>query len=188
MRSKDLALIALFAAFMAVLGLTPRVTLPFVPAPFTLQTLGLLLAGGILGARRGAMSILLFLLLVAIGLPVLVGGAGGFGSLIGPTGGFLWSYPIAAFVCGWLVERFWNRLNIGTALIATVVASFTLYPIGHSWLAIFTKMPFETAIWSWVVYLPGDMTKAVIAAVIILAVKKAYPIIEPRREKVSAAA
>lgn len=188
MRAKDLALIALFAAFMAVLGLTPRVSLPFVPAPFSLQTLGVVLAGGILGARRGAMSILLFLLLVAIGLPVLVGGVGGFGSLIGPTGGFLWSYPIAAFVTGWLVERFWGKLNLGTALLATVIGSVTLYPIGHSWLAIFTKMPFETAIWSWTVYLPGDMTKAVIAALVILAVKKAYPIIEPQREKVAAAA
>lgn len=185
MRSKDLALIALFAAFMCVLGLTPRVTLPFVPAPFTLQTLGVLLAGGILGARRGALSIALFLVLVAIGLPVLVGGAGGAGMFIGPTGGFLWSYPLGAFVTGFLVERFWDKLNFVTALVATLAGSVSLYPIGHTWLAVVAGIPFETALWSWVAYLPGDIFKSVVAAIIIVAVKKAYPLITPRTAKVS---
>ena len=74
MKTRDLAYIALFAAITAVLGLLPAVPVPAVPVPITAQTLGVMLAGAVLGARRGFLALLLFLALVAIGLPLLAGG------------------------------------------------------------------------------------------------------------------
>ena len=85
MKTKDLAYIALFAAITAVLGLVPAVQVG--PVPITAQTLGVMLAGSILGARRGFLSQLLFLVLVAIGLPVLPGGGGGLAVFAGATAG-----------------------------------------------------------------------------------------------------
>lgn len=182
MRTKDLALIALFCALMCVLGLFPRVQLPLVPAPLTSQTIGLMLAGGVLGAKRGFASIALFVVLVALGLPVLVGGAGGLGAIAGPTGGFILAYPLGALVTGWLVERWWTRLNLFWAIVGCIIGSMpVLYLIGHTWLAIAAHIPLRTAVWSWVAYVPGDLIKAVIAAVVIVGVKKAYPLITPRR-------
>lgn len=179
MRAKDLALIALFAALMCVLGLFPRIQLPLLPAPFTTQTLGVMLAGGILGWKRGGLSILLFVLLVAVGAPVLVGGLGGFGMIAGPTGGFILAYPLGAAVTGWLVEKWWTQLNPLTAFLACFAGgALALYLIGHPWLAVSAKLPLAKAWWSWVFYLPGDLIKVVIAAIVVLAVRKAYPLIE----------
>ncbi|CAI9407001.1 biotin transporter BioY [Aestuariimicrobium sp. T2.26MG-19.2B] len=182
MRAKDLALIALFTALMCVLGLAPRIQLPLLPAPFTTQTLGVMLAGGILGWKRGTLSMLLFVLLVAIGAPVLVGGLGGFGMLLGPTGGFIWAYPLGALVTGLLVERWWIRLNAVSAFIACFVGgALAVYVIGQPWLIVASaKLTLAQGWWSWVVYLPGDILKAVVAALVIITVKRAYPLITPR--------
>ena len=110
MKTKDLAYIALFAAITAVLGLVPAIQVG--PVPITAQTLGVMLAGAVLGARRGFLSQLLFLVLVAIGLPLLASGTGGLAVFAGPTAGYLISWPIAAFVVGLLTERFWTRYNL----------------------------------------------------------------------------
>lgn len=183
MRAKDLALIALFAALTALMGMSPVIPLPVVGITISIQTLGMLLAGGVIGSKRGASSMLLIIVLVAVGLPVLTGAQGGFAKLIGPTAGFIWSWPIGAFVVGLLVERMWNKLNYLKALVATVAGSVSLYVLGQTWLAISTSMPFKTAWWSWVAYLPADLIKSVIAAGIIVAVKKAYPLITPKAPK-----
>lgn len=86
METRDIVFIALFAAIMAALAVFPPITLPVVGVPITAQSLGAMLAGGVLGATRGGLSMILFLLLVAIGLPLLPGGRGGFGVFLGPTG------------------------------------------------------------------------------------------------------
>jgi biotin transport system substrate-specific component len=100
MKSRDLAYIALFAAIVAALGLLPPVPVPGIPVPITAQTLGVMLAGSVLGARRGGLALLVFLAVVAVGLPVLSGGRGGLGVFVGPSAGFLYSWPLAAFVIG----------------------------------------------------------------------------------------
>jgi len=182
-RPKDLALIALFAALTAALGLTPLIPLPMLGVTFALQTLGMLLAGGVLGARRAAWSMLLLILLVAIGLPVLTGGQGGLGKLVGPTAGFIWSWPLGALLVGWLIEKWWATLSFTKALIATGLGSVALYILGQTWLAICLHIPVRTAIWSWVIYLPGDILKSILAAVVIVTVKRAYPLITARPAK-----
>ena len=89
MKSNNTVLVALFAALIVVMSLIPPVPLPGIPVPITLQTLGAMLAGAMLGPGRGALACLLYLVLAAIGLPVLPGGRGGMGAFFGPTGGFL---------------------------------------------------------------------------------------------------
>ena len=120
----DLALIAVFAALIAVLGLIPKITLAF-GVPITAQSLGVMLCGTVLGARRGALAVGLFLLLVALGLPLLAGGRGGLGVFASPTVGFLVGFPVAAFVTGWITER-WRSAPVG---IAAGVAAVPAAPV-----------------------------------------------------------
>ncbi|WP_195827527.1 biotin transporter BioY, partial [Bordetella pertussis] len=104
MTTKDTVLAALFAALIVVLSLMPPIPLPAIPVPVTLQTLGAMLAGAMLGPLRGALACLLYLVLAAIGLPVLPGGRGGLGVFFGPTGGFLVGMVAGACVTGWLAR------------------------------------------------------------------------------------
>ena len=180
-RTKDMALVALMAAIMVVLGFFPLIELPFVPAPFTSQTLGVMLAGSIIGARRGGLAVLLFVVLVLVGLPVLPGGRGGLGVVLGPTGGFILAYPIGAFVVGVLTERLWRRYNLGAALLCNAVGgALVLYAIGIPWMAVAAGMPLGRAFTGSVVFLPGDAVKVVIGSLAAVAVRRAYPLIEPR--------
>lgn len=104
MTTRDLSLIALFAALTAVCAQI-SVTLPFITSvPFTLQVFAVLVAGAMLGARRGFLSQLVYVLLGAVGLPVFARMHGGVQILVGPTGGYLWSYPLAALVVGWSAD------------------------------------------------------------------------------------
>ncbi|MGO7428305.1 biotin transporter BioY, partial [Rhizobium ruizarguesonis] len=89
MSTRDLVLTALFAAIIVALGLLPPISLGFIPVPITAQSLGVMMAGVVLGARRGAIAVLIVLVLVAIGLPVLSGGRGGLAIFASPTAGFL---------------------------------------------------------------------------------------------------
>jgi len=183
MRTRDIALIALFAALTCALGFTPLIPLPFVTITFALQTLGMLLAGGIIGAKRGALAMLLVLVLAAIGLPVLTGGQGGLGKFVGPTAGFIWSWPIGAFLVGILIEHWWAKLTFLKALVAALIGSVSLYVLGQGWLIVSGTLPPNVGIWSWVMYLPGDIAKSLVAAGVIVTVKRAYPLITPRTEE-----
>ena len=84
MKTRDLVYVALFAAIVAVLGLLPPVPVPGIPVPITAETLGVMLAGSVLGGRRGGLALLVFLAVVAVGAPVLSGGRGGIGVFYGP--------------------------------------------------------------------------------------------------------
>ena len=179
MRSRDLAHIALFAALMVVLGFFPLIELPLVPAPFTSQTLGVMLAGSIVGARRGGLAILTFVVLVVVGLPVLPGGRGGLGVILGPTGGFILAYPIGAFVVGLLTERLWARYNLPIALLCNAIGGMlVLYVIGIPYMAVAANLPLAGAITGSVVFLPGDIVKTVIGSLVAVTVRRAYPMIE----------
>lgn len=176
--TRDVVLVALFAAIVAVLGVFPPITVPALGVPITAQTLGVMLAGGILGARRGALALLLFLALVAVGLPLLAGGRGGIGVFFGPTGGFLLGWVVAAYVVGLMVERSWGGLNLVRAFLACVVGGIlVLYAIGIPWVAFVAKIPFAAAFTGSVAFVPGDIVKALVASAIIVAVARSYPII-----------
>jgi len=104
---RNIVYIAVFAALIAVLGLLPKFTLAS-GIPITAQSLGIMLCGTILGAKRGALAVLLFLALVALGLPLLAGGRGGLGVFTTPWAGFYFGFPVAAFVAGFVMERTGN--------------------------------------------------------------------------------
>ncbi|MCL1907673.1 MAG: biotin transporter BioY [Propionibacteriaceae bacterium] len=177
---RNLGLIAIFAALTCFLGLTPMILLPIIAITISVQTLGMLLAGGIIGAKRGALAMGVVILLVALGLPVLTGAQGGFHKLFGPTAGFIWSWPLGAFLVGLLIERWWEKLSFLRALVACILGSVSIYLLGHSWLAFTTGIPWDIAWWSWVLYLPGDLIKSLLAAFLIVTVKRAYPLLSPR--------
>ena len=171
---RSLTHIALFAALIAVLGLAPRIDLA-AGVPITAQSLGIMLCGTILGAKRGAFAVLLFLLLVALGLPLLSGGRGGLGVFAGPSVGFLLGFPVAAFVAGWVMER--TTLPPLTAAMAGAVIGGigVLYPFGIAGMALVLDLSLTEASYLAFAFLPGDLVKAVLAGLVTQAIARARP-------------
>ncbi|MDX1784913.1 biotin transporter BioY [Roseovarius sp. ZX-A-9] len=172
---RNVALIALFAALIAALGLIPKVTLGF-GVPITAQSLGVMLCGTVLGARRGTLAVLLFLLLVAIGLPLLAGGRGGLGVFTSPTVGFLVGFPLAAFVTGLITER-WRAapLTLVAGIAAAVGGIVVLYGVGIAGLALVLGKSLPEAALLVAVFIPGDMLKAAVAGMLTSALARARP-------------
>ncbi|RAP62108.1 BioY family transporter [Achromobacter sp. HZ01] len=183
MKSSNTVLIALFAALIVVLSLIPPIPLPAIPVPITLQTLGAMLAGAMLGPLRGALACLLYLALAAIGLPVLPGGRGGLGAFFGPTGGFLVGLVAGACVTGWLARRLAARARGAAQAAAYVLACvvggiLVVYAFGVPWLAVVTKMELAKAALAVAVFLPGDVAKALVAGWVAWRVERVWPMLE----------
>ncbi|MCV6548474.1 MAG: biotin transporter BioY [Cohaesibacter sp.] len=172
---RNLVFIALFAALIAALGLIPKIDLAS-GVPITAQSLGIMLAGTVLGAKRGALAVLLFLALVALGLPLLAGGRGGLGLFASPTAGFLIGFPVAAFVAG-LIMKQWQHENI--ALVATIAAVIggiiVLYIFGIIGLSITLDKSLMESTLLMTPFLIGDAIKAVITGLVTQAIAKARP-------------
>lgn len=182
MTTKDTVLIALFAALIVVMSLMPPVPLPAVPVPVTLQTLGTMLAGAMLGPWRGGLACLLYLVLAAMGLPVLPGGRGGVGVFFGPTGGFLVGMAAGACVTGWLAGLLAARASGGWRFAGYAVACVTggigvVYAVGVPWLAGVTQMGLGKAALAVVAFLPGDVVKALIASAVAWRVERVWPLL-----------
>lgn len=181
METRDIVYIALFAAIVAALALFPPIWLPVIGVPITAQSMGAMLAGGVLGAKRGSLALALFVLLVALGLPLLSGGRGGFGVFFGPTAGYIFGWIVAAFVIGYLTERFWDRLNIFTAALICIAGGVVvLYAIGVPWSAVVAKVTVMQALTGSAPFIPGDILKAIISALVIVTVKRSYPLLGSR--------
>ncbi|WP_339320631.1 biotin transporter BioY [Paenibacillus sp. FSL R10-2734] len=179
MKTKELIYAALFAALIAVLGMIPPIPLGFIPVPITAQTLGVMLAGCFLGKRMGFLSLVIFIILVAIGLPVLTGGRGGIAVLVGPSAGYILSFPIAAGLIGWYTEKIWLKVRTWKLIAVNLIFGVILVNlIGAPIMALITN----TSIWAGIVgslaFLPGDIIKAAIAAVITMQLRAISPIEE----------
>lgn len=165
MKIQDMMQIALMTAVIGMLGLIPPILLTFTPVPITLQTAGLLLAGGLLKPKQALISLCLFLLVVAAGAPFLSGGRGGIGVFFGPSGGFLLAYPVAAF----MISLWVNRLKKVTALrlfvIYAVCSIVILYMCGIPFQAMMMHIKVSQAAFLSLIYLPGDLIKAGMCAV-----------------------
>ncbi len=175
MNLKEITFVAVFAAVMGALGIVPPITLSFTPVPITLQTLGVLLAGGVLGARLGAMSQTVFLLLVAAGVPLLSGGRGGLSVFVGPSVGYLISWPITAFVIGYLFSRIANLKLQHVLFINLTVGILLIYLIGIPVQALIMHISVLNAVKISLVFLPGDVLKAVLASILVYRLRK-HPI------------
>lgn len=172
---RNITHIALFAALIAALGLIPKITLGF-GVPITAQSLGVMLCGTILGARRGALAVLLFLLLVAVGLPLLSGGRGGLGLFASPSAGFLFGWPVAAFVTGLIVEKWRSAPLAVVATVASVIGGIVvMYIFGIAGLSLALGKSILEATGLVAAFIPGDVAKAVIAGLLTAAVANARP-------------
>ena len=190
--SRDLALVASFAALIAVLGLPGAITMPGNMVPITLQSMGVMLAGSILGWKRGSAAVVLLLVLVAAGLPLLSGGRGGLAVFLGPSAGYLFGFVLGAAVIGWLVEQRLPAYPLWWGGLANVVGGIgAVYLIGIPVQAavLGTSGLVATAVSS-ALFLPGDLIKVVIATAVASAVHRGYPgitaAVARKRERVSA--
>jgi biotin transport system substrate-specific component len=171
----DLARVAVFAGIVAVLGLPGGFTV-LGAVPITAQTLGVMLAGAILGPWLGALSMTVLLALVAVGLPLLAGGRGGIGVFLGPSAGFALGWIAGALVIGLIVHAGGRKPVLWrTALSVVVGGILVIYAVGIPVQALVTRLPLgETGLTS-LVFVPGDIVKAVITTAIVMTLVRAYP-------------
>ena len=188
----DLSLVAVFAALIAALAILPGIPVGALGVPITLQTLGVMLAGIVLGPARGTAAVLLYLAAGLIGLPVFSGFRGGFGVLAGPSAGYLLAFPFAACIAGVLatvVVRRATRFRAALLFLSCLAASLlTIHPLGVAGLMINAGLPLRDAIVVDAAYLPGDVVKNLVAAGIAVSVHRAFPrLLRRQRADVSAA-
>ena len=169
---RKLVYASLFAALTAAAA---WVTIPLPYVPLTLQTFFVILAGALLGAYFGALSMIVYLLLGFVGLPVFSGGRSGLGVLAGSTGGYLVGFVLCAIIVGFLVERkkspgfLWYCMSMAAGTLA-------LYACGAAWLSIIMRWDIVQAlIVGALPFLPGDVIKIIVAALIAKRVNKDKP-------------
>jgi len=170
---KSLCLVALFAAFIAVLGLVPPLFLPVFPLiPLSLHSLGSMLAGALLGAKRGFYAVALFWLLLAAGL-AFAGGSSGPAAFAGPMGGYIIGFGAAALIIGALYTRFPRANMAAQALFLALGGIIAVYACGIGWLMLLTHLSLGKALWLNAIFLPGDCIKIALCLMAQSALTKA---------------
>lgn len=180
----DAALVIAGAAFVALLA---QVEVPLWPVPITGQTLGVVVVGAALGARRGAAALTTYLLAGLAGLPVFAGFSGTVAAVAKPSFGFIIGFIGAAFVAGWFAERAWDRRPV-LAMIGFVAASVVPFLVGVPYLAMILNAVMgagadlgavlAAGLWP---FIPGGLVKAALAALLIPAVWKGVRALDERR-------
>ena len=163
----------LIAGASAVTALAAQLAIPvpWSPVPLTGQTFAVLLSGAVLGARRAFLAQALYLAEGACGLPVFAGGAAGVATLVGPTGGYLAAFPLAALVTGGLAEHGWDR-RFATMLAAMLLGSVVIFGFGLAVLSRWVPADGLLAAGLWP-FVPGDLLKSSLAALAFPAVWRA---------------
>lgn len=170
----DLVLVLAGAALTAGLA---QLYIPMWPVPFTGQTFAVLLVGTTLGALRGALSMLVYALVGALGAPVFTEASSGWSVISGPTGGYIIGFVLASVVTGWLAQRQWDRRVVGT-LVTFLAGTATIYLVGLPWLATaLASFGYPADLGSvlsagLVPFLVGDLLKALLAAALLPAAWK----------------
>ncbi len=156
---------ALVVGFSLLTALSAQIAIPLYPVPITGQTFAVLLTGALLGSRLGALAMLAYLLEGAVGLPFFRNGNAGFPYMLGTTGGYLFAYPVAAYVTGLLAERGWDRKFL-TAAAAMAIGSVVILAGGWLWLSRFVgpEQAFTLGVARFVV---GDVVKIALAAAVL---------------------
>jgi len=171
MKAKEISYVGLFAALTAI---GAQIAIPIGTVPITLQVLFVLLSGLILGSKLGFLSQLVYLFMGAIGLPVFANFSGGFGHIYGPTGGYLLSFPIAAFLAGLVSER---GRRIKDYAMGSAIGILAIYLLGWLRLGLFMGGDFEKAFLLGVApFIPIDALKGGLAVLIADRVHKSIKI------------
>lgn len=176
----DLALIAVFAALVVVFAVV-SFPVPGTPVPLTLQILAVALCGLVLGPWRGFLAVLLYELVGFAGAPVFSGGASTVAVLSGPTAGYLVSFPLYALFLGLVAQPLLRRTTaqvprvVGLLLAALVGRLLVIWPLGAAGISLNVGVPYAKALTLDLPFWVGDLLKVAAAAVIAVAVHKAFP-------------
>lgn len=167
--TKEICYVALFTAVIAVMA---QISIPMpLGVPMTMQTFAITLAAVVLDAKLSTFSTLIYILIGAIGVPVLAGFSGGLDKFVGPTGGFLISFPLMAFIIGFGVEH--RKAFKGAYVVALVVGTVANYVVGVVMFCVLTKSPVMTGITACVVpFIPTAIIKAILASVLGFEIRK----------------
>nr|WP_281373207.1 biotin transporter BioY [Kineococcus aurantiacus] len=157
--------------------MTPGIAVGGLGVPITLQTLGIMLCGAVLGPWRGAAAAALYVLVGLVGVPVFANGGAGVGVLAGASAGFILSWPFAAFVVGWITRAGARRGRtvLGTALGALLGGIGVVYAGGIPGMAVAGHLDLVTAAGFCAPYLPGDLVKVVLTVLVAAPVHRAFP-------------
>lgn len=164
--------ITMVVAGAALTAGAAQLAIPMWPVPITGQTFAVLLVGTTLGALRGALSMVLYVALGAIGLPIFTEGASGWQVIAGPTGGYLVGFVLAAVLTGWLAQRSWDRKVIGAG-VAFLAGTVVIYSVGLPWLSValgqlgYPNDLGATLQAGLLPFVPGDIIKAVVAGALL---------------------
>jgi biotin transport system substrate-specific component len=163
--SRQVALVVGASLFVALCARITIPLLPLTPVPLTVQNMGVLLVGLLLGSRRGFAAMVLYLMEGMVGLPVFnPTGPGGVAQLFGATGGFLLAYPFVAFLAGFVLER--GRKSFGRAALAGFLAEILLFVGGLSWLFVVTHSLAKAAYLGLYWFIAAEVIKVMLAAAI----------------------
>ncbi len=167
--------IAIVVCASAVIAVCARLMLPlpFTPVPLTLANFGVLLVGLTLGSKRGFAAAALYLGWGAMGLPVFASaGPGGLAQLLGPTAGYLWAYPVVAFIAGWIAER--GARSFTRNLFGGIFAELVLFAGGVAWLAVITHSWQHAAAFGLYPFFAAEVIKVMLAAALALRLQRSF--------------
>ncbi|MFQ9514757.1 MAG: biotin transporter BioY [Eubacterium sp.] len=170
---QDMVLIAVFAALISVCSL---IQIPFGPVPFTLQTFAVFTTAGLLGTKRGTISVIIYILLGLIGVPVFAGASSGPGVIAGPTGGYITGFVLTAIIIGIIMKWFRNSqvwLNLTMTVVAMIVGDIACLFVGTIQFMIVMKTSLIVALGYCVIpFIIPDLVKIIVATIIVNRVKK----------------
>src|SRR6202521_556551 len=159
--------VGLVIGFSLLTAAAAQVVIPIGPIPITGQTFAVLLTGALLGSRLGALAIIAYLIEGASGLPFFAGGHFGLAHLVGPTGGYLISFPAAAYITGAFAEHGWDRRFLSAAAAMAIGSAVILF-CGWVWFSFAYHTPPMAALVQTVTHLvPGDIVKVLLAAAVL---------------------
>ncbi|WP_034489450.1 biotin transporter BioY [Butyrivibrio fibrisolvens] len=177
---KTIVLCAMFAALCCA---TAPISIPLPGGvPITLQTAAVFLAALLLGPLYGFVAVLVYVLLGAVGLPVFAGFSGGIGALVGMSGGFIMSWPFAALLAGFIYFKFGRNkkgvVKYAEMIVAMLLGSVVIYVVGLTQFIFLTKMSIQASLLACMVpFIPGDLLKMVLVAIIVPVLEKAMKMI-----------
>ncbi|MCM1058003.1 MAG: biotin transporter BioY [Firmicutes bacterium] len=167
---KHLTLVGLMAAVLCILG-PWTINIPVSPVPISLGMLGVYFVTSVLGMRQGTASVLIYILLGLVGIPVFTGFSAGPGKLLGPTGGYIIGYIFMALICGFFVDKF--NGNTPLYFLGMLLGTAVCYFFGTLWLARQMQYTFFQALLAGVIpYIPADLIKLIIARVVGFQLRK----------------
>jgi biotin transport system substrate-specific component len=173
------------ALMAAVTAVAAQISVPLFTVPFTLQVLAVILSGLLLGPRYGALSQVIYVLVGVVGVPVFAQFSGGLAVVLGPTGGYLVSYPLAAATAGLAAHAARDasrRRALWSGFLWGCVGLAVIYAVGATWLSVVTDLPLEVALTQGVlIFLPFDLIKVALATLVAVAAAPAVAASPVRR-------